>query len=125
MDYTNYITHSQFIAEINNEVTVNPIYKQRLSALKRFVMVKFTGDTIVDPVESEWFGFFAYGDTKTIVALEDTKLYKEDRLGLKALDQSNRLIRISLPGDHLQISREWYTSEIINKYIKNETINLN
>lgn len=124
MNYTNYITHSQFIAEINNEVTFNPIYKQRLTALKSFVMVKFVGDTIVDPVESEWFGFFAYGDTKNIIRLEESKLYKEDRLGLRELDQSNRLVRISLPGDHLQISREWYISEIINKYIKEE-INLN
>lgn len=124
MNYTNYITHSQFIAEINNEVTINPIYKQRLSALKRFVMVKFTGDTIVDPVESEWFGFFAYGDISRIVPLEESRLYKEDRLGLKALDESKRLVRVSLPGDHLQISREWYISEIINQYIRGE-INLN
>lgn len=124
MNYTNYITHSQFIAEINNEVTINPIYKQRLSALKRFVMVKFTGDTIVDPVESEWFGFFAYGNISRIVPLEESRLYKEDRLGLKALDESKRLVRVSLPGDHLQISREWYISEIINQYIRGE-INLN
>ena len=124
MNHTNYITHSQFIAEINNEVNVNPVYKQRLTALKKFVMVKFTGDTIVDPVESEWFGFFADGDTKTVVRLEDSQLYKEDRLGLRVLDASNRLIRISLPGDHLQISKQWYTSEIIEKYIKKE-INLN
>lgn len=112
--------NSQFIAEINNELEVKAIYKQRLSALKTFVMVKFESDTIVDPIESEHFGFFANGDTSKIVKLEDSILYTEDRLGLKELDESKRLIRMSLPGDHLQISKDWFKREIINQYIKRE-----
>jgi len=120
MNYTNYITNSQFIAEINNEVEVKEIYKQRLTALKKFIMVKFESDTIVDPIESEHFGFFEYGDLKKIVKLEDSRLYKEDRLGLRKLDETKRLIRINLPGDHLQMPREWFKNEIINQYIKSE-----
>jgi len=32
---------------------VNESYKKNLMALKKFVMVKFLNDTIVDPVDSE------------------------------------------------------------------------
>ena len=124
MNYENYRLHSQFIAEINQEVKSVPIYKERLIKLKRFVMIKFENDSIVDPIESEHFGFFEYGNLSRIIKLEESSLYIEDRLGLQVLDKSNRLIKISLPGDHLQISRDWFKTEIINKYIKSE-INLN
>lgn len=87
-------------------------------------MIKFDADTIVDPPESEHFGFFAPNDTKQIIKLEDSRLYKEDRLGLKKLDEDGKLIRITLPGDHLQITRDWFNEEIIRRYLKTE-INLN
>lgn len=39
------------------------IYFIRLS---RFVLVKFTGDTIVQPVDTEWFEFYGPGQDRTI-----------------------------------------------------------
>lgn len=120
MNYTNYRENSQFLAEINNEKVINTAYKERLLKLKKFIMIKFNDDTIVDPKESSWFGFFAQGNTKQIITLEESRLYKEDRLGLKELDKTNRLIKLSLPGDHLRITKEWFRTEIINQYIKNE-----
>ena len=42
-----------FPADINQERGVNESYKKNLMALKKFVMVKFLNDTIVDPVDSE------------------------------------------------------------------------
>jgi hypothetical protein len=49
-------------------------------------MVKFTEDTVVVPRESEWFGFYGE-DGKAIVPLENSPLYTEDWLGLKAMNE--------------------------------------
>ena len=42
-----------FLPDLNNDVTINEIYKQRLMALKKFVMVRFNQDTMVQPIASE------------------------------------------------------------------------
>ncbi|KAM7324378.1 hypothetical protein ACRRTK_016683 [Alexandromys fortis] len=48
-----YRNHSIFLADINQERSVNESYKKNLMALKKFVMVKFLNDSMVDPVDSE------------------------------------------------------------------------
>ncbi|XP_036877142.1 palmitoyl-protein thioesterase 1 isoform X1 [Manis javanica] len=50
-----YRNHSIFLADVNQERSVNESYKKNLMALKKFVMVKFLNDSIVDPVDSEKF----------------------------------------------------------------------
>ncbi len=55
----------------------NPEYKANLLKLRNFVMVLFDSDSIVQPKESEWFGFFEPGSDKKMIALEDSQLYKE------------------------------------------------
>jgi palmitoyl-protein thioesterase len=34
-------------------------------------------DTVVQPRESEWFGFYAPGQDKTVLPLEQTPLYQQ------------------------------------------------
>ncbi|KAL0604678.1 Palmitoyl-protein thioesterase 1 [Plecturocebus cupreus] len=48
-----YRNHSIFLADINQERGINESYKKNMMALKKFVMVKFLNDSIVDPVDSE------------------------------------------------------------------------
>uniref|UniRef100_A0A3B3D4C1 Palmitoyl-protein thioesterase 1 n=1 Tax=Oryzias melastigma TaxID=30732 RepID=A0A3B3D4C1_ORYME len=48
-----YKKHSVFLADINQERTVNETYKKNLQQLEKFVMVKFLQDSVVDPVDSE------------------------------------------------------------------------
>uniref|UniRef100_A0A8B9SNX7 Palmitoyl-protein thioesterase 1 n=1 Tax=Anas platyrhynchos TaxID=8839 RepID=A0A8B9SNX7_ANAPL len=48
-----YRKSSIFLADINQERGINETYKKNLMALKRFVMVKFLNDTMVDPPISE------------------------------------------------------------------------
>lgn len=40
-------------------------------------MVKFENDSMVQPVDSEWFGFYKPGQSKEIIPLQETDLYKE------------------------------------------------
>jgi hypothetical protein len=35
--------------------------------------------------------------------MEGTELYKEDRIGLRELDEEGRLFRLHLPGLHMQV----------------------
>ncbi|XP_035417865.1 palmitoyl-protein thioesterase 1 isoform X1 [Cygnus atratus] len=72
-----YRKNSVFLADINQERGINETYKKNLMALKKFVMVKFLNDTMVDPPISEWFGFYKSGQAKETVPLRETPLYTE------------------------------------------------
>ncbi|EPY78468.1 palmitoyl-protein thioesterase 1 precursor [Camelus ferus] len=72
-----YRNHSIFLADINQERGVNESYKKNLMALKKFVMVKFLNDSIVDPVDSEWFGFYRSGQAKETIPLQESTLYTQ------------------------------------------------
>ncbi|KAK2506097.1 hypothetical protein MC885_012180 [Smutsia gigantea] len=72
-----YRNHSIFLADVNQERSVNESYKKNLMALKKFVMVKFLNDSIVDPVDSEWFGFYRSGQAKETIPLQETTLYTQ------------------------------------------------
>ncbi|XP_035668253.1 palmitoyl-protein thioesterase 1-like [Branchiostoma floridae] len=108
---------SIFLADINQENVVNQTYKTNLMKLKKFVMVMFTEDTMVEPRESEWFGFYKPGSGTELQDLRNTTLYTEDRLGLKEMDSQGKLVFLTSDTDHLQFSKEWFTKNLI-PYIK-------
>lgn len=108
-----YKQHSLFLADINQERVVNQTYKKNLMSLEKFVMVKFLQDSIVDPVDSEWFGFFVTGQAEKTETLQESPLYKEDRLGLAEMDKAGKLVFLATEGDHLQFSREWFNAKLL------------
>lgn len=108
-----YVQHSSFLADINNEKSINRTYIDNLMKLNSFVMVKFTEDTIVQPLQSQWFEFYAPNQDKTILPLNESAIYIEDKLGLKAMKEANKLIFLESKGNHLQFTEEWFTKNII------------
>uniref|UniRef100_A0AAR2LMQ5 Palmitoyl-protein thioesterase 1 n=1 Tax=Pygocentrus nattereri TaxID=42514 RepID=A0AAR2LMQ5_PYGNA len=108
-----YKQHSLFLADINQERVVNETYKKNLMSLEKFVMVKFLQDSIVDPVVSEWFGFFKTGQAEQTETLQESALYKEDRLGLAEMDKAGKLVFLATDGDHLQFNREWFNAKLL------------
>ncbi|NWZ28565.1 PPT1 thioesterase, partial [Asarcornis scutulata] len=108
-----YRKSSIFLADINQERGVNETYKKNLMALKRFVMVKFLNDTMVDPPISEWFGFYKSGQAKETVPLRETPLYTEDHLGLQEMDKAGKLLFLGVEGEHLQFSEQWFCATIL------------
>lgn len=38
-------------------------------------MVKFNNDTMVEPIETEWFGFYKPGQSSEVVTLQESDLY--------------------------------------------------
>ncbi|CAN7946042.1 unnamed protein product [Ixodes hexagonus] len=112
-----YVEKSIFLADINNERYKNETYKQNLLKLQNFVLVIFDDDSVVVPRNSSWFGYYPENDDETIVPLQQQRIYIEDWIGLKQLDESGRLIFLSTPGDHIQIEMKWFIDNII-KYLK-------
>ncbi|KAM4701440.1 palmitoyl-protein thioesterase 1 [Discoglossus pictus] len=104
---------SIFLADINQERGINESYKHNLQALDKFVMVKFLNDTMVDPADSEWFGFYRPGQSKEMMTLQESSLYTEDRLGLREMDKAGKLIFLGVEGEHLQFKEEWFIEKII------------
>ncbi|CAJ0927143.1 unnamed protein product [Ranitomeya imitator] len=86
-----YRNGSIFLADINQERGINESYKRNLQTLEKFVMVKFLKDSMVDPVDSEWFGFYRPGQSKETIALQESSLYTE--AGQALFIQDNALLR--------------------------------
>lgn len=106
-----------FLADINNENIINTKYKENLQKLQALILVKFENDTMVDPVETEWFGFYKSGQAEEVQELQQSKLYNEDWLGLRAMEMNGKIQYLSLPGDHLQFTDVWFIDNIIKKYL--------
>ncbi|KAL0871786.1 hypothetical protein ABMA27_004278 [Loxostege sticticalis] len=117
LDEKTYKQKSEFLADINNEREINQTYIDNLNRLENLVLVKFDKDTIVQPRETEWFGFYAPGQAKKLLRLQETELYLQDRLGLKKMDEAGKLKFLSYPGNHLAFSQEWFISKIIKPYL--------
>lgn len=112
-----YRKYSKFLAQINQETYVNQTYKKNLMTLNRFVMVMFEQDSMVQPKESEWFGFYMNGTTSKLYTLRQSSLYLQDKLGLKQMDAQQKLVFLKAPGDHLQFTDEWIITNLI-PYLK-------
>lgn len=113
-----YAAKSVFLADINNVNTINATYKTNLLKLQNLLLILFTQDSMVVPRESEWFGFYAPGQTATLQTMNETTLYTEDRIGLKTLNDSGRLHFLAVDGDHLQINEQQFVTEVIDKFLK-------
>lgn len=100
----NYLASSNFLADINNERALkNQTYKENLSKLERFVMYLFEDDETVIPKLSAWF---AEVNGSEVTELRERDIYKEDWIGLKALDEKGALKFETTAGGHMQLSDE-------------------
>ncbi|KAI1006076.1 hypothetical protein K3495_g2150 [Podosphaera aphanis] len=103
-EYEHYLANSNFLADINNERALkNETYKKNLALLKRFVMYVFDGDQVVSPKESGWF---TEVNGSSLIPLRERQMYKEDWLGLKALDERGALKFESTPGPHMSLDEK-------------------
>jgi len=122
LDQTAYLSGNIFLPDLNNAFPQkNSTYKQNILSLNSFVMVKFAQDSMVQPRESEWFGFYAQGQDVEIIPLRNSTLYKEDWLGLAKLDTAGRLKFLEVDGDHLRFSAQWFLDNIVQPYLADTT----
>jgi len=119
-DEASYVEDCVFLPDINNEgPNKNVTYKKNLLSLNKFAMVRFTEDSMVQPIASEWFGFYVAGQDNITQTLQQSDLYIEDWLGLQEMDKNSQLDFLSVVGDHLQFSLEWFVDTVIGEYLNN------
>jgi len=108
-----YLEKCVFLPDINNANSVNETYRKNFISLNKFVLVQFTEDTVVQPRESEWFGWYAPGQDKELVNVTETSLYKDDTIGVKYLMDNKKVEFIPCKGDHLQFTEDWFITNLI------------
>lgn len=113
VDEAAYRKYNIFLADINQENEVKESYKTNLMKLQNFVMVKFSLDSMVQPKESEWFGYYKPGQGRVTIPLQETTLYTEDRLGLREMEAAGKLHFLESEGDHLQFTKPWFLKNIL------------
>ncbi|KAI3924246.1 hypothetical protein MKW98_032447 [Papaver atlanticum] len=106
-DIPAYLKGCRFLPKLNNELPNqrNSTYKERFTSLQNLVLIMFQNDTVLIPKETSWFGYYPNGDFDPILPPQETKLYIEDWIGLRTLDEAGKVRYLSLPGKHLGISQ--------------------
>ena len=104
-----------YLAQLNNLVDAVPAYKDRLSSLSALALFRFTNDTIVTPGQSAHFAYTAAGSG--IIPLAEQRLYTEDFLGLRTLNETGRLLMGDIQGAHMQFSLQWFSEHVIRPYL--------
>lgn len=106
-DLKDYYKGCLFLPKLNNELPAsrNSTYRDRMASLHRLVLIMFKADTVLIPAETAWFGYFGDNDFNRILQPQDTDLYIQDWIGLRALDEADRVTYVALPGNHLDISQ--------------------
>ncbi|KAF8749636.1 Alpha beta-hydrolase [Rhizoctonia solani] len=113
-DLQSYLTANTFLADINAEIpdTDQALYKRNLVSLDALVLVLFSEDKTVVPKESGWFGSYrpvnlsepdAMGD-EDMVSMHQQPIYKDDRIGLRTLDEAGKIHFTTCEGPHMRIS---------------------
>ncbi|KAL0644940.1 hypothetical protein Bca4012_043231 [Brassica carinata] len=98
-----YLGKSKYLPKLNNEIPNerNSTYKDRFTSLHNLVLVKFQDDKVIVPQDSSWFGFYPDGAFKPLLSAQQTKLYTEDWIGLKTLDDAGKVKFVSVKGAHI------------------------
>ncbi|KAF2488946.1 palmitoyl-protein thioesterase precursor [Lophium mytilinum] len=105
-----YLEHSNFLADINNErAEKNETYAKNLASLEKFVMYLFEDDTTVIPKSSGWFAQVTNLTSGVVEPLRNRTIYKEDWIGLKKLDEKGGLVFKETEGGHMQLTDEVLT----------------
>ncbi|XP_048532826.1 palmitoyl-protein thioesterase 1-like [Triticum urartu] len=120
-DIDDYLKGCRFLPKLNNEILGerNAAHKERFSNLENLVLIMFENDTVLIPRETSWFGYYPDGAFDPVLPPQQTKLYQEDWIGLKALDDVGRVKFVSVAGDHLDISNTDMTKHIL-PYLKDK-----
>lgn len=111
-DLQNYLKYSVFLPYLNNEKVENytSTINDRFASLNGAMFVMFSNDTMIFPKETAWFHQLQADGT--ITQVQDTDFYKNDYIGLRALNEAGKVEFVEWPGDHLQFSYARIQNEI-------------
>jgi palmitoyl-protein thioesterase len=107
-----YLKKCIFLPELNDEISKNPRYKERLNSLTKLILVMFEEDDMIVPKETAWF--YTLDASGNLLPLREQEWYQTDSIGIKTLDRQQKLIFKKLPGGHMQIPLEFF-KELIDE----------
>lgn len=92
-----YLRYSNFLPYVNNEVlsTNSSQFRDNLLKLEQIVLIGGPDDDVITPWQSAHFGF--YDTNFTVVPMRDRRIYQEDAIGLRTLDESGKLKIVTVP----------------------------
>jgi palmitoyl-protein thioesterase len=98
----NYIQKSSYLSLFNNEKWSenSTMYITNIKKLKNIVFIWSAKDEIINPPESGKFSFF--DNNLNVVSIFDTELYKNDLLGLRYLNEQNKMHIYETSCTHVQ-----------------------
>jgi palmitoyl-protein thioesterase len=122
-----YLEKNRFLPYLNNEKQFNSTYKENMKSLNKFIMIRFAQDVMIKPAytavsgksslaqrkkkkkrwdiqtknEADLQWFWVDDKDHNLIPLNERELYKKDWLGLKYLDEQNRLEFLVCPGQHV------------------------
>ena len=104
-NFDRFYRNNLFLTNVNNENEdfKNPLFKERLTAVKNFGLFLWMQDETVAPKESEWFGF--WDDRRDIRLMKGQQGYLEDWIGLRTLYESGRMFFYAGPGGHMHLTQ--------------------
>ncbi|KAH9607109.1 hypothetical protein KSS87_005038, partial [Heliosperma pusillum] len=110
-----YLDKCSFLPKLNNEKPGerNSTYKKRFSSLENLILIMSEQDNVLVPKETSWFGYYPDGAFIPLLPPQKTKLYSEDWIGLKTLDDAGRVKFVKVTGGHLGISDEDMKKHIV------------
>jgi palmitoyl-protein thioesterase len=94
-NYNDYLTKNKYLVYLNNENTINNVYKKNLININNFIVIWSSIDKVIKPLESAKFEFYNSTLAKdknelSIISLNNSDIYNKDYIGLKELN--NKLI---------------------------------
>jgi palmitoyl-protein thioesterase len=102
--YDNYLIYSSLLADLNNERKLkNENYKKRFSNLDKLILIKFTKDEMIYPNDSEWFQYYK-NNSEEVERLEESEFYKNDFIGLRSLNEENKVVFAQINALHIKFS---------------------
>ncbi|KAL1213992.1 hypothetical protein V5N11_007354 [Cardamine amara subsp. amara] len=120
-DIPKYLKSSKYLPKLNNEISNqrNSTYKERFTSLHNLVLVMFEDDKVIVPKESSWFWFYPDGDFEHLLPTNQTKLYTEDWIGLKTLDDAGNVKFVSVAGEHIRMAEPDVVKYVV-PYLKDQ-----
>ncbi|MCD7452709.1 Palmitoyl-protein thioesterase 1 [Datura stramonium] len=118
-DIADYRKGCKFLPVLNNEVHRNCTLKKRFASLENLVLILFERDEILVPKQTSWFGSYPDGSFSTVLPAQKTKLYTEDWIGLKMLDEAGKVKFLNVSGSHLEISTSEMKKNILPYLVDN------
>lgn len=89
-----------FLSQLNNESLYNDEYRERMIGLEALVMVSYSEERYLYPKESVQWGYFEDEEPHRLLPFTETRLYRQDAIGIQTLHKSGRLKFIEAEGRH-------------------------